>query len=618
MNTLQSLVLPNLDVGNEETMYLRLNDDAWVELGAGCVHFAPGGLASTDTFYNGLTVPAWKRRAPVHGLALEIEGAGDFVATLGLHRAGQASVWLAERPLRLAPGEPFAWPVAAWPALADGLLFVRLRALGPGRLDALRWRTPDPPANEVTLGIVVTHFNRVAQVLPAVARIRRFVASRPDLQGRVTLTVVDNSRNLPLESDGELTVLPNRNLGGTGGFVRGLLGLVDGGRHTHALFMDDDASCEVEGIARCLALLQYAAEPALAVAGALLRESAPWHLVEKGARFPGQVQPLCPGLDLRRVDALLEAERPAAAPDYGAWWFFAFPIAAVQRWPFPFFVRGDDILFGLQNRFQITTLNGIACLGEDFSSKHGPLTAYLDARYHLVLALLGDARQTARRLGWVAGRLFVKSLTGYHYASARAVTLAITHVLEGPRFFREHLDLQPVRSEIAGWVPDERLKPLERSAYTVQGARRPHESKPRRLLRLLTLQGFLLPGVLLKDRMTVQDKNFHGRASAVFRYRRVLYLHAASGSGYVAEYDRGRFFAELRRFVPAFFALMRQRAALRRDYADGAREMGSAAFWRSVFADPPAPAPAPATPPETEAAAVFKDTPAAAAPAAAR
>ena len=53
--------------------------------------------------------------------------------------------------------------------------------------------------------------------------------------------------------------------------MRGLLSLIDSGVHSHALFMDDDASCEAESIARTYALLQYSRDSKTAVAGSLLR-----------------------------------------------------------------------------------------------------------------------------------------------------------------------------------------------------------------------------------------------------------------------------------------------------------------------------------------------------------
>jgi len=583
--SLQAIVFPSLELAAPEELYVRLNDRAFAALASRAVHFEAGGILSSDTFFSGFTVGAWKRRASVASLELRLEGEGEFTARLGLHRLGQVSAWLDERRIALSGDAAVHWPIAAWSSLSEGLLFIQLRALAPGSLHGAAFVTRQAPPNDVRLGLVITHFNRQAQVLPAIDRIRRALLDRPDLQGRLTLTVVDNSRNLALPEHAAVQHLPNRNLGGTGGFVRGLLSLIDGGRHTHALFMDDDASCETESIARTFALLRYAKERRLAVAGALLREAAPWELLEKGARFEGMVRPLHAGLDVRRVEDLLVAERALARPDYGAWWFFAFPIAEVRRFPFPFFVRGDDIFFGLGNGFEIATLNGVACLGEDFSAKHGPLTAYLDARYHLVHALLAP-KQSARGIFWVGSRLFVKALTSYQYASARAVTLAMRHVLAGPKFFSEHLDMQAVRSEIATWLPSEKLMPIDRSALPVKGARRRRESPARRLARLLTLQGSLLPDFLLRDRMTLQEKGFHGRASAVFRYRKVLYEHAQSGTGFIAEFDRRIFFTELAAFVRVWAAMFARIAPLRRAYERGASEMTTIEFWRGVYAHP--------------------------------
>jgi galactofuranosylgalactofuranosylrhamnosyl-N-acetylglucosaminyl-diphospho-decaprenol beta-1,5/1,6-galactofuranosyltransferase len=595
MNPLQTFSFPNLDLQATEDMYLRTIGRAWFDLQAGGMHFDAGGTASTDTFFNGLTVATWKRTCAIRSLVLR-------VATLGLHRAGRHSVWVAEHVVALVPGQPLCLPVPAWDELDDGLLFVRLRALGPARLAGGGFMTPEAPPNDVRLGIVITHFNRPAQVLGAERRIRAQLIDAPAGQGRISLTVVDNSRNLPLPSRPGVDVLPNPNLGGTGGFVRGLLSLIDRRDATHALFMDDDAACEPASIARTLALLQYARTPRFAVAGALLREGTPWTLLEKGARFAGLVTPLHAGLDMRRVGDLLVAEQPLGRPDYGAWWFFAFAIADVRRFPFPFFVRGDDIFFGLVNGFDIHTLNGIACIGADFGGKHGPVTAYLDARYHLVHALLAP-RGARGRIAWVGRRLFMKPLAGYLYASARAVTLAMEHVARGPAFFRDNLDMQAVRAEIRGWGDAETLRSVDRAALDPKPARRHHETVGRRWLRALTLQGFLLPSWLLRDRTTLQPKSFHGRASGVYRYRRVLYEDAATSEGFMAEFDRPRFFAELGRFLVAWGRLFVRLPALRAAYADGSQAMSTEEFWRTVYAERNGAAVSPQPPPPFAAAA---------------
>lgn len=590
MPSLQSIVFPNLEMHVTEVMYLRLDEHAWADLQAGCVHFQAGALLSTDTFFNGFTVGTWKRTCDVRTLALEFEGEGELVATIGLHRTDQCTVWLAEHRLDLDGSGPRRIALPFWHELHDGMLFCRMRALGPAVLRRGAFVTDDEPLNNVRLGMVITHFNRQAQTRAAVRRIRDELLDAPATRDRLTLTIVDNSRNLAIEPHPRIRHLPNRNLGGTGGFVRGMLELMDGHEHTHALFMDDDASCESASITRTLALLQFARKPAQAVAGALLRTDAPWELIEKGARFDGQVQPMHSGLDMRRVDDLLLAERPGPPPDYGAWWYFAFPLAQVQQFPFPFFVRGDDIYFGLVNRFDITTLNGVASLGEDFAVKAGPMTAYLDARYHLVHALLAP-RGTASRLYWLGTRLFMKPLKGYLYDSARAVTLALEHIAQGPEFFRSNLDMQAVRAEVSSWGKAEALTALDHSTAVVRRTRSNRESRWSRLARALSLQGFLLPGWLLRDRMLAQPKSFHGRASQVFRYRRILYEHAPSGTGFVAQFDRPRFFSELGRFLLAWGRLAVQLPTLRRTFAAGAHDMSTAAFWRGVYRESvPAPA----------------------------
>jgi hypothetical protein len=415
------------------------------------------------------------------------------------------------------------------------------------------------------------------------------VLQHPEVQGRITLTVVDNSRNLALESGGGVTHLPNRNLGGSGGFARGLLALEDEGRATHCLFMDDDASCEADGVLRTWALLRYAASPRLAVAGALVNEAEPWQLLEKGALFDGKCRPLHAGMDLRRVADLLLAERRHHRPDYGGWWFFAFPIREVAQYPFPFFVRGDDVFFSLNNRFDVLTANGVACLAEEFRVKHGPMTSYLDGRYHLLhLALREQGCGTMLRR--LANNQFVKPLLAYHYSSARAFTLALRHVAQGPAFFRENLDMAAVRAEIGAWQPAEKLQAIDRTGLKLKPARHRREHALRKAWRALTLQGFLLPRAFLRKRVLVQEKSFYGRASESFRFQRVLYEHVPSDTGYLAEYDRARFFRELRDFVAALRAFVRRLPELRREYADEFPRLASKRFWREVYG-PAAPTP---------------------------
>src|SRR4051812_39243627 len=111
MNTLQSLVFPNLEVPAPEDLYARLDVRCWSQLARPCLRFEPGGLASFDTFYNGLTVAAWKKTADVRTLMLELEGQGDFILTFAVHRRHQPTAYFAEHEIALAPSRPVATPI---------------------------------------------------------------------------------------------------------------------------------------------------------------------------------------------------------------------------------------------------------------------------------------------------------------------------------------------------------------------------------------------------------------------------------------------------------------------------------------------------------------------------
>src|SRR5699024_5688482 len=151
----------------------------------------------------------------------------------------------------------------------------------------------------------------------------------------------------------------------------------------------------------------------------------------------------------------------------------------------------------MMNGFNVVTMNGIACWGDDFGLKSGPLPIYLDVRNHLVqeLSHMNGGRLSCMSL---ACRFFLNSVFSYNYATAHAVSLALNHVMKGERFWCENLDASEVRNEISALEPDERLERIDVSEY--QPVHMPMEERAgRRLLRVATLNGFLLPRCLIKD-----------------------------------------------------------------------------------------------------------------------
>lgn len=584
MICLQSIVFPCLDFGAPEEMYIRCErTHVQMLLGESRIIFQQGGVAGFDTYFNALTVSVWKKNCAISDLFFMLSGRGRYVIRFGLHRLGHSTRWLQESHLDFGGGGELGIELPFWGQLVDGLLYVELTALTDGEIFGGWFGTCSVPTNkDVKLGIVITHFNRKSQVLPAINRIKNQLLSDPVYKNSIDLVVVDNSSNIEAcEADG-VSLIKNKNLGGSGGFTRGLLHLIDDTSFTHCLFMDDDASCEIESIRRTYALFSFGLTKKMAVAGSLLREIEPYRLFEKGAQFDGLCRPLKNGLDMRTVSDLLWAEVTDKHPDYGGWWFFAFCLADVRHFPFPFFVRGDDIMFGLMHGFNILTCNGINCWGDDFGLKSGPLPIYLDVRNHVLQDFLKLGGGLFSSL-FVAIKFFLSAALSYNYATARAVTLAIRHVSQGPVFWVKNMDMSVIRAEIGSYVPSEKMQPISRAEYQVD-YRGPHETMLRKIVRFCSLNGFLFPSFLIKDSFVFQHKNFSGNLREIFRFRHVLYEYEPLGLGYVATYNKKKFFIEAARFLGALLVFSFRFYGLRRQYKNNLPFMTSEMFWRNVYA----------------------------------
>lgn len=581
--TLQHLVMPNLAFGAPEEMYVRLfNDKVHALMSDGRLLFEAGGRASFDTFFNSVTVGAWKTHTSVADVQLQLRGTGRFIVRLGLHRIGHAQRWLAEHVVTLSPDKDVVLPVESWAKLESGMLYFALEALEAGSLSAGRFTTCTAPQREVKLGIVITHFNRKQWVLPAISRIRNELLSDPLYKDRVELVVVDNSQNITSEEAAGITLISNKNLGGSGGFTRGLLYLKDQKDFTHCLFMDDDASCEIESIRRTIALFEYGTRSDISVAGALLRELEPWRLLDKGSNFDGY--PTCDraGLDVRSVYDLLKSEVLKRKPDFGGWWFLAFSVEDVKSFSYPFFVKCDDILFGVMNDFPVVTMNGVACLSDDFGLKEGPLQRYLDTRGRVVMNLVSGDHGLLECLILIL-RFILMPLFSHNYVSSQAAIDGLKDAMKGPSFWVENIDMKYIFERIRGYPSSEKMLPVEISDIKFVHNQVSAERKILTIFRWLTLNGILVPSFFRKKQIVFQPKGFRATLREIFLFEEVFYYYEPNSTGYIAKVKST---VALPLLISCFGVALRYlflHASLKREYRSRLSEMTSEGFWRKVY-----------------------------------
>ena len=515
-----------------------------------CAGRESGGAISYDAYFNVLACEKWIRYAACANFRIRVHVAGRGRARI-MAREGA----LSEKEFNLPGGGEI---VLFFDASAAKIVWLELS--GGARLASGAFEA-DADAREIWIAVDICTYRREECVRKTVEALRTAVIENPDspLGGRLSIFVSDNAGTL-----GDLPgarVFQNRNVGGAGGFARGLIEVESAGGFTHAVFMDDDVTIIPEAFERLFALLS-ALRPeyrACQVAGAMLRLDRPWMQHESGARWLGLLsESLAANLDLSDF-ADVEADAAERSADYAAWWFACVPMPEIRRagLPLPLFVRMDDIEYGLRLGRGVLTLPGIAVWHEPFERKHSSRTEY----YHARNALIVDAIRTPEWNGIrLVRRLFFSTLMRFRYAHARMLLRGVEDFLRGPDFLM-NADPEALNASLEA-VP---LSPASREdAERAERSAGLRDTRLSKALALLTFGGALFPS---------------RRRAYVYAHQNPLWAHFGKGGAVNVVADTGLgFFAE--RDNRAALELMLQYARLERRLR---REGGKIrAQWRAA------------------------------------
>ena len=583
LNSIQPLIWPEFGVCTELDLYARLDGAAGYSSQTGSLEFESGGTARFDTYFNLFNVGKWVRYCDLADIRLSLCGEGTFELVIFQTVPDRSWERLYSEIVTLRPGHSHVADASNFREIdAAGILHFRMKALGKGRLDSAEWQTAQAPLRRPDLALSITTFRREEAVRASVRRFEAFMDRSP-IAAHLHLIVVDNGQSAGLTASPHVTPVLSENLGGSGGFARGLIEAERRGA-SHCLFMDDDASIHMASLERTWWFLAYATDPATAVAGAMTIAAHKWALWENGATFDSACRPRFLGTDLRDFAEVLQMEvastEPAPYNLYGGWWYFAFPIAQATYRPFPFFVRGDDVSFGLANPFRIVTLPGVVSFQDaDFSQKETLQTLYLDLRSHLAhhLALpkmdIGRLR-TLRIAAWFFGR----SLVQMHYETLASLNLALADVIEGPSFFAANADMADRRATIAklrkaeAWTPCETAPPPGRRRIN------PDFWGVAQLMNL-TLNGHLLPFFRLwGDRITIAPGD-RGNLHAIWGAAQVTCYDAKAGQAFTVRHSKREALRQVWQLFRNGRRFWKDYDRIKANWREGYRQLTTDDFW---------------------------------------
>ena len=587
---LQRLTLPRAET-TEPLLYVRTEGD--VTFANDAAQLRTGAELSFDTSFGVFAAGRWKRLSIVDSLQVTINAVGSGRIELVGVTSRLAGLLMNEEIVVSAGISPSGKTTLDVPDFAKspiGSYFVRISAeQSDVVVSGGQWATKTQAPREVRLSLSITTFNRQDYVKPTVAKVLHLVESLDSLRNNMRILVVDNARNIKFDTapNAPITVVPNPNLGGAGGFARGIIYLRDEGWSTHVLLMDDDITLEPEALVRTFALFTFARDAKLCIHGAMLSEEQAWMQFEAGSKY--RWRSLYPLRAIGREDDL--RERKLALRDVGekkfaytAWWYTAFPISITRDNPLPVFVRGDDVAFGLMHTGEHSvTMNGVIVWHADFGLKNNPSSLYYEKRNFAII----DTLVFDNHHWWHLARRFIalcfRNLFSMRYASVEYMIRGVRAYLAGPQALMA-TDHSALHDELRK-VTEEKPGPLspELAAVSI--------TTPRpKLIRLIgfalalpLVGGYVLPKVLRRD--TLRTAPIDSRAVGLAtRYNRILYRHDRLPEGFLVERDAKRFFSLLREVAVVTKDIAFNYKRLKGEYKAAYPTLVSDESWHARFA----------------------------------
>ena len=337
---------------------------------------------SLCTFFNAFPGSYWQRWTKVRKVRFSTELTGEGTVILMKSNARGLASPVAKIEHRGTTASSYSVDIPLSGMLDGGYLWAELRSDGatPFTVANACWSVPAQdrimPADS-KLSIAITTFNRA----PYCHNQLKAIAGEPALRERLdTVYCIDQGTDLVRDQPGfvdtaadlgdQLTYLRQGNLGGSGGFTRGMVETLKAGSSAYALMLDDDAISEPESIVRAINFADYTKRPTI-VGGGMFHIDNRTVLRTLGEHWNAHTNMHGPLIG-RPYDHDFAQQPLSDSPDwhqrietdYNAWWMCLIPTKVIREigLPMPVFIKHDDVEFGLRARsagYRTVSLPGV-------------------------------------------------------------------------------------------------------------------------------------------------------------------------------------------------------------------------------------------------------------------
>ncbi len=440
-----------------------------------------GQSLSFGTYFNAFPASYWRRWTDLKKVVLSVQTRGEGMVIV--YKSNGRGV-IQRVDAKLLSGEEtntFTLPLA--PFGDGGWYWFDLAGTGDLELIEANWLGDIEPRADVKAGQATVQITTMNKVEYCINNIRALGESPEIFDAVHEFLIVDQGTQKVQDHEdfeevvkplsGKFRIINQGNLGGSGGFSRGMFEAVNNGSD-YVLLLDDDVIVEPESILRMVTFANYCKEPTIvgahmfdmfdrSVLHAFGEVVDPWRNfyakphddMAMGHNLGHHNLRNTPWLH-RRVDV-----------DYNGWWMCLIPTTVIKEigLSLPLFLKWDDAEYGLRAKaagFATVSFPGAGVWHVSWTDKDDSVgwQAYYHERNRLITALLHSPFDKGGRVLLESLFLDVKHTLSMQYYTEAGRLMALEDLLSGPDHLHPSLSQRlPVIRAMAKEYPESQVKP---------------------------------------------------------------------------------------------------------------------------------------------------------------
>lgn len=561
-------------------------------------------IFSTDTYYSSLSIGKWRKYCDIEKIKLNINMQGKALITV-MHSSINAKGDLESKTIYsdvilLLNKDVFEIEI---PNVNVGSIHFRIKSMSNQTyIYGACYVAQVKREREINLALNICTYKREQELISNIELLEMEFINNVDspLYGHLKVFITDNGCTLDINtlSTSNVFVYYNPNVGGAGGFSRGLLEIckIRESQHiTNAIFMDDDIEICPEAIIRTFRMLSIIKNEykGAFIAGAMLRKDFSYIQYENGALWNGgKCEFINRGLDLRKYKNVVYNEIEKNS-EYGAWWYCCIPAEVIteDNLAMPMFIHMDDIEYSLRNANYIITLNGIAVCHPVNDQRVVSSNEYYDLRNMLILNSKYYPNFGKIEIKKELIHRMLNAYLHYRYKDVRLLYKAINDFYKGPDWImqldaaeyhkkiqEEGYKLQDISHVVDIIVPSYTQDDSPIVDFFGKKRKRWTVKKVFKLLFIMiTLNGAYLPS---KKKMAY-DMNVS--PAKLFRQSEVILFDRKSMQGITLKRDFMKIVELLHLYVKACRIIDKHHSTIQCSYKEKWSELHSTKYWKKVI-----------------------------------